>query len=66
MVYIMNDGHPFGAPSDYYLNTILEGYRSAGYDTEILEQAVEKSIRLAREQQECEPEQGNLFDLKWR
>lgn len=24
MVYIMNDGHSFGAPSDYYLNTILE------------------------------------------
>lgn len=66
MVYIMNDGHPFGAPSDYYLNTILEGYRSAGFDTEILEQAVEKSIRLAREQQEREPEQGSLFDLKWR
>lgn len=61
MVYIMNDGHPLGAPSDYYLNTILEGYRSAGFDTEILEKAVDKSIRLAQEQQE----QGNLFDLKW-
>ena len=62
MVYIMNDGHPFGAPSDHYLNTILEGYESAGFDTEVLEQAVEKSIRLAKEQQ---PEQENLFDLKW-
>jgi len=65
MVYIMNDGHPFGSPSDYYLNTILEGYKSAGFDTEFLEQAVEKSIRLAREQQEREPDQGTLFDLKW-
>lgn len=65
MVYIMNDGHPFGSPSDYYLNTILEGYQSAGFDTEFLEQAVEKSIRLAREQQEREPAQGTLFDLKW-
>jgi gamma-glutamylcyclotransferase (GGCT)/AIG2-like uncharacterized protein YtfP len=62
MVYIMNDGHPFGAPSDYYLNTILEGYESAGFDTEVLEQAVEKSIRLAEEQQ---PKQENLFGLKW-
>jgi len=26
MVYIMNDGHPFGSPSDYYLNAIMEGY----------------------------------------
>lgn len=65
MVYIMNDGHPFGSPSDYYLNTILEGYQSAGFDTEFLEQAMEKSIRLAREQQEREPDQGTLFDLKW-
>jgi hypothetical protein len=61
----MNDGHHFGAPSDYYLNTILEGYRSAGFDTEILERAVEKSICLAQEQQKQEPEQGTLFDLKW-
>jgi uncharacterized protein (UPF0335 family) len=40
----------------------MEGYKSAGFDTEYLEQAVEKSIRLAKEQQ---PEQENLFDLKW-
>lgn len=66
MVYIMNDGHPFGSPADYYLNTILEGYQSAGFHTEFLEQAVEKSILLAREQeQEREPDQGTLFDLKW-
>lgn len=65
MVYIMNDGHPLGAPSDYYLNTIMEGYCSAGFDTEFLEQAVEKSILLAQEQQEAEPEQGNLFGQKW-
>jgi len=65
MVYIMNDGHPFGSPSDYYLNTIMEGYQSAGFDTEFLDQAVEKSIRLAKEQQEREPDQGTLFDLKW-
>lgn len=67
MVYIMNDGHSFGAPSDYYLNTILEGYRTSGFDTDSLEQAVEKSIRLAQEQQEAEPEpeQGTLFGQKW-
>ncbi len=65
MVYIMNDGHPFGSPSDYYLGTILEGYESAGFDTEVLEQAVDKSIRLAKEQQEQEPNQGTLFDMKW-
>ncbi|MTK06627.1 MAG: gamma-glutamylcyclotransferase [Hungatella sp.] len=65
MVYIMNDGRPFGAPSDYYLNTILEGYHSAGFDTDFLEQAVEKSIQLARDQEQYEPQQGNLFGQKW-
>lgn len=65
MVYIMNDGHPFGPPSDYYLNTILEGYRTSGFNTDFLEQAVEKSVRLAQEQQETEPEQGTLFGQKW-
>jgi uncharacterized protein (UPF0335 family) len=65
MVYIMNDGHPFGSPSDYYLDTIMEGYQSAGFDTEFLEKAVEKSIRLAREQKAQEPDQGTLFDMKW-
>lgn len=64
MVYIMNDGRPFGAPSDHYLNAIMEGYQSAGFDTEFLEQAVEKSIRLAQEQQTQEPEQ-DLFGMKW-
>ena len=62
MVYVMNDGHLSGAPSDHYLNAIMEGYQSAGFDTEILEDAVEKSIRMAEEQQ---PEQENLFGLKW-
>jgi hypothetical protein len=62
MVYIMNDGHLLGSPSDFYLNTIMEGYKSAGFDTDILDQAVEKSIHLAAEQQ---PEQENFYDLKW-
>lgn len=66
MVYVMNDGRGLGAPSDFYLNTILEGYRSAGFDTDFLDRAVEKSIRLAQEQQAAEPFQQTLFGQKWR
>lgn len=62
MAYIMNDGHAFGAPSDSYLQTILEGYRTTGFDTDVLEQAVEKSIRLAGQEQQQE---GRKFDLHW-
>lgn len=65
MVYVMNGGHELGAPSDFYLNTIMEGYHSAGFDTDFLDQAVEKSIRLAQEQLEAEPFQQNLFGQKW-
>lgn len=40
MVYVMNDGHPLGLPSDYYLNVILEGYAAAGFDAAALESAM--------------------------
>lgn len=65
MVYIMNDGHEYGSPSDFYLNTIAEGYDSAGFDTEILDDAVEKSMRLAQEQQAREDAQYTLWEQKW-
>ena len=71
MVYIMNDGHPFGSPSDYYMGTIMDGYKTARFDTDFLEKSVEKSIRLAEEQKHAEQEppdleQGSLFDMKWK
>lgn len=44
MIYIMNEqGHPYGLPSRCYLNTILEGYKSAGFDTDTLYTAVRQS-----------------------
>lgn len=43
MVYIMNEGRPLGIPSEYYLDTILDGYETAGFDKEILSQAVKNS-----------------------
>jgi len=39
MVYIMNEGRPLGQPSCYYYSVILDGYRDAGFDVEILRQA---------------------------
>lgn len=65
MVYVMNDGRSLGSPSDFYLNTIAEGYGSASFDTEFLYNAVEKSIRQAQEQQALEDAQYNLWEQKW-
>jgi len=43
MIYIMNDGRPLGLPSEFYLNTILQGYESAGFNRLLLEKAVQFS-----------------------
>ena len=48
MAYIMNKaGHPYGAPSLGYLDTIREGYESAGFDSGILAKAVSDSKEAA-------------------
>lgn len=44
MVYIVNDGKPLGQPSCYYYSTILEGYKSASFDVEILRKATTDSV----------------------
>lgn len=43
MIYLMNHGYPLGSPSYFYLNTILEGYHSAGFDVGSLLEAVRQS-----------------------
>ncbi|MDL2232008.1 gamma-glutamylcyclotransferase [Ruminococcaceae bacterium OttesenSCG-928-L11] len=43
MVYIMNEGHPLGLPGKGYLDSILAGYESAGFDRAALEEAVHAS-----------------------
>ncbi|WMJ87781.1 gamma-glutamylcyclotransferase family protein [Anaerocolumna sp. MB42-C2] len=48
-VYIMNDGRPLGQPSSYYYTTILEGYKDAGFDVNILRQATKDSVESEEE-----------------
>ena len=80
MLYVMNDAY-FGYPSARYYATIREGYKSAGFDAEYLSRAVEKSMRLALEQDmelaemafdpeaqedmDFDDEQHNLFNMRW-
>jgi gamma-glutamylcyclotransferase (GGCT)/AIG2-like uncharacterized protein YtfP len=50
MVYIMNtegrggEYRPLNQPGAWYYATILEGYKAAGFDPDILRQATEDSI----------------------
>lgn len=48
MVYIMNVNYELGSPSQGYLDTILEGYASAGFDEQVLSNALTASIRKRR------------------
>jgi hypothetical protein len=41
LVYSMVIGKPQNKPSAYYYSTLLEGYRAAGFDAEILKSAVQ-------------------------
>lgn len=46
MVYIMNEGKPLGKPSCYYYTTILDGYKEAGFDLDILRRATTDSVEM--------------------
>lgn len=43
MAYVMAPGHELGIPSAVYLNTIMEGYRQAGFEFDPLIDALEYS-----------------------
>lgn len=47
MAYVMTKGHEIAPPSDYYLRTIMEGYRDFGFDTEPLMDAAEAAKKGA-------------------
>ena len=40
LIYILNSGKPKNKPSAFYYSTLLEGYKAAGVDTEILKAAI--------------------------
>lgn len=52
MVYIMNPRMTFGNPSKGYYDIVREGYEDCGLDTNVLDQAVQTSMDLAKERME--------------
>ena len=48
-VYIMHEDRALGVPSGYYVATCLKGYRSFGFDEELIYSAVENSRRVCYE-----------------
>ena len=47
MAYVMRGDRPFGKPSAFYYSAVLEGYKAAGFDTEILRNAVQNASEEA-------------------
>ena len=47
MAYVMRGDRPFGKPSAFYYSAVLEGYNAAGFDTEILRNAVQNASETA-------------------
>lgn len=62
MVYVMNDGRPLGIPSYYYYETIEDGYEAAGFDTAVLEQALDRTDELM-DQEEAQWRQQVLKNM---
>ena len=48
-VYIMHEDRPLGLPSEFYMETCRQGYRSFGFDEAFLEQAYADSSGEAQE-----------------
>ncbi len=47
MAYVMRGDRPLGKPSAFYYSAVLEGYKAAGFDTEILRTAVQNASEEA-------------------
>ena len=62
MVYVMTPGHEFGIPSDYYADVIREGYETAGFDLQSLEDAIGHAYELVTQQTGQEGQQS-LFGM---
>lgn len=66
MVYIMTPGHKLGEPSEHYLKAIEDGYLDAGFDIDLLHDAVDKTISQLEQEDIGEiMEQGNIFGMRW-
>ena len=47
-VYIMHEDRALGAPSNFYMQTCLSGYKSFGFDPKFLHEAYDRSREVER------------------
>ena len=61
-VYKMTPGHKLGIPTNFYVNTILEGYDEFNFDENILFDAIDKTKELMKEEQ---TEKLDFGQMQW-
>lgn len=64
-VYVMTEGHNLGMPSETYIKTIEEGYKTAGFNLDIIENAIKKTEEKMMMEQDNNAEQISLFGMRW-
>lgn len=58
MIYLMTPGYEIGIPLDKYADIIWQGYESAGFDIQILVDAINKSYQAQQETVTEQPTQN--------
>jgi gamma-glutamylcyclotransferase (GGCT)/AIG2-like uncharacterized protein YtfP len=64
-VYIMTPGHELGMPSDVYLNIIEEGYKEAGFDLCVLDDAIADTQARISLEHNNNSKQAEMFWMRW-
>lgn len=66
MVYVMNDGRQAAMPHSGYYSVIVEGYRTAGMDEDVLKAALVRTKEVMKQERshriEEPPQQYSMFD----
>ena len=62
MAYVMTPGSTLRLPSEYYYNTIYEGYQDNGLDVSFLTEAVNETKKKIEENKQ----QKTQYNMRWR
>lgn len=63
MAYVMTGEREYGVPARSYYETIARGYADAGFDTGVLNEAVQESVRRMLDEVEPEEELNETWQM---
>ena len=63
MAYVMTGEREYGVPARSYYETIARGYADAGFDTGVLNEAVQESVRRMRDEMDPEEELNETWQM---